>query len=186
ALRPAGRLATSATRVSRPAARCDSARSSMTRRGNSATRSFRRWALPVRRCSEAFPSPTAARGCWEANRCSTRFHFTRRISRPLPAGTVALNGAAIASMPLVYRPGTRLTVTIAVTPDSNVVAHAVEDQPPAGLSVGVISDGGFLDVARGKVKWGPFADGQSRALSYEVTPPAGATNLVGFNGTAAF
>jgi outer membrane protein assembly factor BamB len=105
---------------------------------------------------------------------------------PLPTGTVAPNGAAIASMPLVYRPGTRLTVTIAVTPDSSVVAHAVEDQPPAGWSVGAISDGGFRDAARGKIKWGPFADNQPRTLSYEVTPPLDATNLVRFNGSAAF
>jgi len=106
--------------------------------------------------------------------------------QPLPAGTAAANGTAIASMPLVYQPGTKLTVTIAVTPASSVIADAVEDQPPAGWSVGAISEGGFLDVARGKVKWGPFFDSGPRTLSYEVTPPAGATNLVRFNGAAAF
>ena len=105
---------------------------------------------------------------------------------PLPDGTVAPNGAAIASMPFIYRPGTKLTVTIAVTPDSSVVAHALEDQPPVGWIVGAISDGGFLDVARGKVKWGPFADAQPRTVSYEVTPPVGVTGLVRFNGSAAF
>ena len=105
---------------------------------------------------------------------------------PLPAGTVAPNGTVIASMPLGYRPGTKMTVTIAVTPDNGVVAQAVGDQPPAGWSVGAISDGGFLDVARGKVKWGPFADAQPRTVWYEVTPPTGAMNLVRFNGAAAF
>jgi len=105
---------------------------------------------------------------------------------PLPGDTVAPNGIAIASMSLVYEPGSTLRVAIAVTPAAQVVAQAIEDQPPAGWVVGRIDNGGFLDAVRGKVKWGPFVDGQPRSLSYELTPPSGATNLARFNGTAAF
>src|SRR5437667_6209 len=66
---------------------------------------------------------------------------TEQVPVAAQSDAVAGNGTAIASMPMAYRPGTNFTVTIAVTPVSSVIAYAVEDQPPAGWSVGAISEG---------------------------------------------
>jgi len=104
----------------------------------------------------------------------------------LPAGTTAPNGAATASLPLTYRPGVAFSVALTVLPATNVIVHAVEDQPPAGWAVAAINNGGFYDSARGKVKWGPFFDAVPRTLSYLVTAPTGATNAATFSGVAAF
>ncbi len=104
----------------------------------------------------------------------------------LPAGIAATNGAASADMPYVYDAGTAVTINLTVTPATNVTVFAVEDLPPAGWTVSQISDGGSFDAARGKVKWGPFFDSQTRQLAYQTTPPAGETNEVQFYGVAAF
>ncbi|MBM3880301.1 MAG: PQQ-like beta-propeller repeat protein [Verrucomicrobia bacterium] len=105
--------------------------------------------------------------------------------RPAP-GTAAPNGTATAALPLTYQPGTPLTVVLTVTPDTNVWTYALEDQPPAGWAIGAVENGGFIDAARGKVKWGPFFDPAPRVVSYQVTPPADATEVAGFVGWAAF
>lgn len=105
---------------------------------------------------------------------------------PLPPGTNAPNGNAVASAPLSYRPGSPLAIAINILPATNVVAQAVEDQPPAGWQVTAVSDGGVFDAFTGKVKWGPFFDATPRMLSYAVVPPANATNSAVFYGVAAF
>jgi outer membrane protein assembly factor BamB len=105
---------------------------------------------------------------------------------PLPDGTTAPNGIATASLPLTYRPGVAFSVVLEISPASNVVVQAIEDQPPAGWFVASISGGGFYDPMRAKVKWGPFFDASPRVLSYQVTPPTGATNAGIFAGAVAF
>jgi hypothetical protein len=77
-------------------------------------------------------------------------------------------------------------VAISLTPATNVLVQAAEDQPPAAWPVTDISTGGFYDSARGKVKWGPFFDAQPRTLSYRITPTADARSTVRFLGGAAF
>jgi outer membrane protein assembly factor BamB len=101
----------------------------------------------------------------------------------LPAGTLATNGTAVATMPLTYTPGSDFLVQIAVTPLTNVVVYAVEDCPPTNWTVAQISAEGLFDAARAKVKWGPFFDHLPRTLTYRVTP---STNSGKFYGVASF
>jgi hypothetical protein len=88
-------------------------------------------------------------------------------------------------LPLGYQPGGKFTVTLQSTPPTNAQVHAVEDAPPSGWLVGAINNGGSFDAGNGKVKFGPFFDATSRTLTYELTPPVGATGLQTFVGTAS-
>jgi hypothetical protein len=65
------------------------------------------------------------------------------------------------------------------------MAYAVEDQPPKGWTVTDASDGGVFDALNGKVKFGPYTDGQARALTYRVTPPVGTSGVYEFTGVAS-
>jgi hypothetical protein len=51
--------------------------------------------------------------------------------------------------------------------------------------VTAVSDGGIFDPATGKVKFGPFLDGQARTLTYDVFPPPGYQGVGHFAGTAS-
>jgi hypothetical protein len=66
-----------------------------------------------------------------------------------------------------------------------VSAHAVEDGPPAGWSVSNVSASGSYDVNNKRVKWGPFFDSTPRTLTYDLLPPANATGVHAFSGTAS-
>lgn len=92
----------------------------------------------------------------------------------------------IRSLPAGYAPGMKFTVSLQATPTAQVLSWAVEDQPPAGWSVGAISDGGAYDATFGKVKFGPFLDNAVRTLTYELTPPPDAAGVYQFAGTASF
>jgi uncharacterized delta-60 repeat protein len=94
--------------------------------------------------------------------------------------------AAQRELPGMFVPGEPLTVTIATHPGGATRAYAVEDAVPTGWPVSAISPGGELDAVNGKVKWGPFLDAAPRDLSYQVVPPAGASGVVTFAGTASF
>lgn len=76
-------------------------------------------------------------------------------------------------------------MTLTVTPAAIVSVYAVEDAPPIGWTVGIISHSGALDSQNGKVKFGPFFDATARTLSYELTPPANATGIQTFAGVAS-
>jgi outer membrane protein assembly factor BamB len=104
----------------------------------------------------------------------------------LPAGVATTKGTISADLTDIYDPTVPVAVTLTVTPATNVVVYAVEDQPPSGWTVAAVSGGGFYDAVRGKVKWGPFFDTQPRQFTYQVTSPAGETNQVFFSGHAAF
>lgn len=76
-------------------------------------------------------------------------------------------------------------IVISATPPPGTVAYAVEEILPPEARPRTISHGGVFDSYTGKVKWGPFFDGQSRELSLEIPGMEGALDLSGeasFNG----
>lgn len=97
----------------------------------------------------------------------------------VPVGSV---GFVQRQLPLGYAPGTPFTVKLEAIPVGNALAYGVEDQPPAGWTVSAINESGAYDSVNKKVKW-TFLDGNSRTLSYQVTPPANATGNQSFQGT---
>jgi len=86
----------------------------------------------------------------------------------------------------VYAPGTPLLVSISVTPSPTTKAYAVEDAPPTGWTVSDIKNAGIFDTVNNKVKWGLFFDNTARTFTYTATPPAGASGIKTFSGTASF
>jgi hypothetical protein len=95
-------------------------------------------------------------------------------------------GAVESTLATNYADGVALTVTDSATPASNILAYAVQDTPPPGWQVADVSDDGTYDAAAGTVQWGPFFDALPRAMTYQVTPPAGATGPASFSGEASF
>lgn len=75
-------------------------------------------------------------------------------------------------------------VSLAVQPDTGVLAYAVEDIPPPGWGVDTLSNGGTFDTSSGAIRWGPFFDDIERTLTYRVIPAAGEPAT--FSGRAAF
>jgi uncharacterized delta-60 repeat protein len=76
----------------------------------------------------------------------------------------------------------RRAIRLIAAPTSPTSVYAVEDSPPAGWPVVGISHGGIWDARNQKVKFGPYADGEPRTLSYSVGPPdhfIGAAYFVG-------
>ena len=101
-----------------------------------------------------------------------------------PHVTLATPGSATRAFSAAgYLPQQAVAVTIAVTPDPEAMAYAVEDAMPVGWIVNDISNGGVLDSVNKRVKWGPFFDNQERALTYQVTPPKGESGMGRFVGT---
>ena len=90
------------------------------------------------------------------------------------------------TLPVCYVPEYALTVTVDVGPAPEVQVQALEEQPPAGWTLGAISDGGAWDSVNAKLKWGPFFDATARAITYVLTPPAEATGAVTFAGMVSF
>ena len=103
-----------------------------------------------------------------------------------PAKAVATNGVSVSAMPKTYQPGVPFTVTLTITPATNIVVYAVEEQAPEGWLLSAIDLGGGVDAARRKVKWGPFFDSAARTFTYQVTPPADASATGRFLGLGAF
>lgn len=69
----------------------------------------------------------------------------------------------------VYRPGFTVKVSLSVKPDADTLAYGVEERPPTGWAIKNVGEGG--NNAGGVVKFGPFLDGKSRVLTYELVPP---------------
>ena len=109
---------------------------------------------------------------------------------PIPPGIVpgssSTNGLAQVDLPRLFRRGLPLTVTITVSPGTNVTVYAVEDRPPEGWLVSQADQNGFYDPRCGKVKWGPFFDAVTRTFSYQVLPPSGAGSIAAFYGGVSF
>ncbi|MEK7677889.1 MAG: PQQ-binding-like beta-propeller repeat protein, partial [Verrucomicrobiota bacterium] len=106
---------------------------------------------------------------------------------PVPPGSPPANrGTAVADLPAEYQLGTNITVSITVTPQTNVTAYAVEDQPPDGWLVSQITSDGLWDDLTRKVKWGPFFDRVARTLAYQATPASNTLGAAVFAGVASF
>lgn len=88
-------------------------------------------------------------------------------------------------LPEGYSPGRTLLVSLETTPPAGTTAYTVEDQTPAGWSLGEISDNGLFDNTNVRVKFGPFFDDRPRVLTYEVTPPLSQTGNVRFQGSSS-
>ncbi len=84
-----------------------------------------------------------------------------------------------------YDPGVAVSRSFSITPPDGTLVYGVEDVPPAGWTISSISDGGAYDSANGKVKWF-FLDDQPRTLSYNATPPGGASGTACFDGEVNF
>jgi len=95
-------------------------------------------------------------------------------------------GAAVRTLLSSFTPGQWLTVTCLVTPASNVIVFAVQDQPPAGWRVTNINADGTFDGQNGVVQWGPFFTNGAITLAYSVLPPADAGGTNFFSGSATF
>ena len=78
-------------------------------------------------------------------------------------------------------------VRINVEPNEDVVAYALEELVPTGLSVSGINHGGVFDLGSGKIKWGPFFDPEPREFHYEIQSVEGGeyrlSGIGSFNGT---
>ena len=95
-------------------------------------------------------------------------------------------GNVVSVLPSNFVASVAFPVTDLATPATNISAYAVQDTVPAGWLATNISDDGAFDPLNHVVKWGPFFDTLPRALSYTVLPPANASNIVAFTGTASF
>ena len=90
------------------------------------------------------------------------------------------------TLTLPVRAGVPFAVTNRVSAGDDVLVYALEETVPPGWSVGKISFSGFIDLAHGKIKWGPFFDRESRSLTYELIAPAETTGSVALAGVASF
>lgn len=88
-------------------------------------------------------------------------------------------------LPDAYTPGNPFLVRLVARPPVGNHVWGVEDEPPRGWTVSAISNDGVFDPATGKVKFGHFTDTRSRFLTYQVTPPPGASGVYEFNGTGS-
>ncbi len=85
-----------------------------------------------------------------------------------------------------FIPGTQLPVTVFTYPLAGVESYLVAELIPAGWTVDSVSDFGTYDAANRTIKWGPFLDDLSRAISYRMTASVEAGAGVVFSGTIYF
>lgn len=123
--------------------------------------------------------------CWvNTNPPAPLLQFPGIVSGPQPRD--ASKGSALCIMTNHYSGGMLLVSSLNVTPATNVSVYALEDQFPVGLLPTNLSNGGVIDGANHKVKWGPFFDTSTRALTYQLLLPTNATGVLSFAGTASF
>jgi len=106
--------------------------------------------------------------------------------------TIAISGKGVnvpifvnRTLPQCYVSGSAITITLNAVPPAGTQNYSVTDAPPAGWAVSNISDGGSIDPNTKKVKFGPFFDGQSRTLTYQITPPSTETGNKSFGGNTS-
>ena len=106
----------------------------------------------------------------------------------LTVAAAAQSGTATRDLPNdYYLPSVSILVSINLSPPGGVTVVGVEDSPPAGWSVAGVSSSGSYDAQTRKVKWGPFfAPSIPATLTYEATPPGGASGPACFVGRASF
>jgi len=106
----------------------------------------------------------------------------QRLLQPI----VAPPGAVVSFLPPQFTPGQWFTVTNSVTPGSNDLLFAVQDQPPAGWQVTNINAGGIFDTQNNVVRWGPSFNAGPMLLTCQVLPPTSASGSAHFTGSASF
>jgi hypothetical protein len=72
-----------------------------------------------------------------------------------------------------------LTVTLAATPLGSVSCYAVTETLGPGLTPSGLAAGAVWNPANNTIYWGPFLDGQPRALTYQLSGPSGNFSLLG-------
>lgn len=75
-------------------------------------------------------------------------------------------------------------VRLTANPPPGTSAWAVEETPPQNWAILGVTNGVF-DRATGKVKFGPFFDGEPRPLGYTALPPLGFVGIGLFTGMAS-
>jgi len=85
-----------------------------------------------------------------------------------------------------YVPGQPTEVSIKVNAGPGTVAWAIQEHVPAGWQAMAISDGGCLDPVHRIVKWGPFQQAKSAALTYQLLPPLNLAGLITVSGVGSF
>ena len=107
--------------------------------------------------------------------------------RALARGAKDLSASeALCFMTNRYAASVPIAVAIKVTPASNVLAWAVEEQVPSGWAVTDVSDGGVFQSVISTIKWGIFYGPSPRTLTYRITPTSNATGIATFAGRVSF
>lgn len=96
---------------------------------------------------------------------------------------LAVTTATRSLNPTSYTPSQAVTVTITVTPDTNVLSYGVEDTAPVGwtLATTVPNARIFSNV----IKFPVYFDSTARTLTYTATPPANDTGTKNFTGSVS-
>lgn len=108
--------------------------------------------------------------------------FAAMVSLDSILPLASFTGPAGRELPTSYVAGQQVPVTLRINPAADVIAYAVEEQTPPGWVVMSASDEAEIDSVNGTIRWGPFFDNQARVLTYQITPPAGASGFVQFSG----
>jgi hypothetical protein len=155
------------------------------------------WEKINRRIPVSFTTRAAA--LWKGGEL---YYYTPRFKPPICWTNITMQAAlapivrrnasdnttnfALRSFAASYHPGAALPVAIQTTLADAVLAHALEEQPPAGWLVTNINEGGVWDEVNGVIKWGPFFDHAPRTLAYDALPPLNAAGPAQFAGTLSF
>lgn len=111
---------------------------------------------------------------------------------PFPLAALPYAGEASGQVPVrdlsgYGGPGSQFAVTIVVNAPPGTGVAGLEDAPPAGWTVGSISDGGTWDSLNQKVKWGPYFDASIPVeVGFDVTVPQQISGPQCFSGLASF
>ena len=100
--------------------------------------------------------------------------------RPTGTGTIRR------SLPVGYRFGQVVEVSLRLEPAAAVSLHAVEEMIPAGWSIQEAPGAAAVDRTTGRIRWGPFVEPLARTLVYRLMPAAETNGLVSWAGSADF
>jgi hypothetical protein len=100
--------------------------------------------------------------------------------------TLIETSTALASLPSVYVPDEPFKLTLTVVPASDISVYAVEVRIPIGLAISSLSDAGQQDRDGNTIRWGPFFDNQTRALTLVAVAPSASASPLRFSGEASF
>jgi hypothetical protein len=86
-------------------------------------------------------------------------------------GSAAQSGGQAEAIRGIQKEADGYLVSIQVKAGSTA-AWAIEETVPSGCNVSEITEGGTLDPAGQRIRWGPFFDGADRQLVYRLISPA--------------